>query len=663
MLIRKIRYETAPLLLVSLPPMVERFWSVVATKHKRSDKCSCTFLLPLEEQDALNDTLLNFMGKYPVMSIADNQRVVDCIVGSPCELSDRRHLSRMLQAQGMARTLPTMLDDAHLHDPWTTEWTLKQRALFARDPTDCDRPWRGLLELRSLWEEFERLGKAALYTTLEMAFFETMNSLCVESNPAEALSQINRNLTVYFAHAERLDASEGVHAVLAAFLGICRLLMSTKLTREELSTAWSRLDVVRAHTGLRDPIEDVGGTTDAMKMSSLTFALRVAQVLGSDMYMGPNHLCKHNMIDIARRARIREPDFLLDLENMEAFAKKRRKICFEDQKLQVFRTVPPAKVSELLTYKDVVGVEDIWKRSRPELLGSVRDLLVQHTPVGIQDRVSSRNVVMRNMPLGLIEALRQMDGPDGDSLRLYICAIVLQQVGSILNMFNNECVLYHGLLRSKLVRRAQDALAFGLWSERIKQLALTVNQEHHESWLTHVLDLMAREYRRLPAEGTALFDTDFYANCTIQMRTAVEAGLIVLRLVDNTEWGQRAADDLRRLNEFLVVIDKKVSFRQVPSPFWKTYENEASAAAINAVRVYENALNLAVTTKFPLLDMAVADGSKTKPEGGLPTDQKLPTVARPSNKFPIRLQRGHTCASRCERFVFGELTTTSVRFS
>ncbi|KAH0473034.1 MAG: uncharacterized protein KVP18_000356 [Porospora cf. gigantea A] len=659
MLIRQIsRTETGTLLLGSLPSVVERFWTIVATKHERRDGCSCTFMLPLEDQATLNSTLLNFVRKHPIMSISDNRRVVDCIVGSPCELSDRRHLSRMLQSENMAGTLPPMLDDAHLHSPWATEWTLKQRALFARDPTACDRPWRGLLELRSLWEEFERLGKAGLYTALEMAFLEAINSPSGELEPAEVILQKNRDLTVYLSHIGRLDTSEGAYAVLAAFLGISRLLMSKNLTGEELTSAWSRLGILSAQRGLREPMKRVGGTTDTMECCK-NVALRVAEVLGNDLYVGPNHVGKQGMLDIARGARIRDPDFLLDLENMEAVANDTRSRCKNDQKVQVFRTVPQAAMHDFLSAGRVVDLKEVWKMARPHMLGSLRDLLVQHTPVGKLDRVSSRNLVMRNMPLGLIKALRHM-GPDGAALSLYICAIVLQQLGSILNMYYNQSVLYHGLLQTRLAGQAQKVLDFGLWSERAGQLALAVALERDDPWLENILNLMVRDSRHQTAQGTTLSDADVYVNSIIRMKTAVEEARIVLSLVDSTDWGQSAACDMRLLDEFLDVITKKVSFRQLPSPFWKI--NDASATS-SALCIYEDAYNLAMTTKFPnQVDVGEKSyGAKTAAEQSLPTDQNIPSVVRPSSKFPIRLERGHTCASRCERFILGELTTTSIR--
>ena len=646
------------------------------------DKNCLDFFPPAEIQTQLNDAVANFIQKHHPIGRLSATRVLDALVGDSFRMTDRRFMRSLLEDSKLKPHITDLLDVGffmRVKMLWVCEWDLTQRAVFAANPVPGSPDQRAFLELRSLYDLHKSRGVEGLRLALNLAFYESLES-----------KEYNEQLLLYHAHQNNLDReTRGSESVIIAFMGISRLLYATEIYYGEVEAAWNRLLKIACALSLQPPYGSKAfGIADCD-----AFAETARFILGSrpseDPIDPPPRTWDAWLMRVAAGTNRRPMEFTHALDQLGDLSIRLQTENLEVLGTKLWDSVSISKTPDLRQKLQAGSLKfhDFWEHiCWDQVSQEVKERQVRASPIP-RTRIMLSGI-LRNLPLDLLEDIQE------SSFRDRMCALLFRLIFSLQEIGFVETVVYDLLRRSKYAKSASTALHLGVWLDHIAERVASSEPTNS------ILSLIDSSY---PINTQACFMDStsskeaIYTTCIDLMRGAIEAGLQVIRLVDNTDWGRAAANDWRKLDCLLQAV-KKVQLDQIPPPTWRQclsrwdlhVKNCSKCVAgkelpqtcdkggilhSNAQRKLKNLYSRNVDLrqaemqrKFPPLVVLspeapdTSDGAKTKPKGGLPTDQKLPTVARPSNKFPIRLQRGHTCASRCERFVFGELTTTSVRF-
>ena len=644
-----------------------------------ADEESIDFIPPAKTQTLLNDAVGKFIQEYNPIDRVDAVRVLAALVKNPSRMMDCRFTRSLFEHSTLKPHIANLLDVGFFMGVrmlWLCDWDLVQRALFAANPVHGNCHQRALLEFRSLPDLHKSRGIEGLRLALNLAFYESLGQ-----------KDYNLQLMLYHAHQECLDtATGGCEAVITAFVGISRLLFATEICLAEAIAGWNRLEKI-AHAQSTDP---PSSSKDFGEVNCHAFAEIARIVFGSRPLEAPIDPPANETDALLMRLAVgtapKPAEFSHALDQLCALSERLENQSVVSVGTKLWGTVPASKTPGLHGKLKAGTLEfrDFWEHIRSERL-----------PQETQERqvrahsVSRSNVallgILRNLPLDFLEEVRD------STFRDNVCAVLCRLIHSVQNIGFAETVVYDLLCRSKCAKSASMALHLGIWLDRIG------NYAPPKDFMISLIDSLYPMTAEANFMDSTISKEAIYTHCIDLMRGAIEAGMQVIRVADNTDWGKAAARDWQELDKVLRAV-KDIQPGLVPQPTWKRcltrYDLHkkkcskcvAGNACEKGCALHKNAQRqlhtlhslhcrrqqIEIECMIPSLrdsapeipdwspDTSDVHQKIAEAERSLPTD--LPSVTRPSSKFPIRLGRGHTCASRCERFILGELTTTSIRF-
>ncbi|KAH0480120.1 MAG: hypothetical protein KVP17_004549 [Porospora cf. gigantea B] len=375
---------------------------------------------------------------------AEEHQLLTTEAGSSCELRDRRFFSTLLTPQHYD-VFTQLLDACLLRAPWATTWSLRERALYARDLQFASRDpdWRAMVEIRSLATVKDEEGIAGLKLALQLAYCEIKN-----------LRDEDRDIEVFFAHMEFLEDvdPESPWAVLGTFVGIMRLVgPPTPSTPKELRFAWKHLRrECRSH---RLPC---GKQTEGRSFPAGVMSLAcTSRAMGLDMLEDAGSAEGVWLLDIATASKVRTQAYVEDLVHLLETASDIKQDEIDDLWIDVGSALSMRDLT--LAVKTGAQLEDIIPHSRVKPM--VRSLQVQHASCDREATVVQ--LTTDNIPFAFIGGLSDL------LARQFTLVVIFRLIYSVLQLYCQEAIVYHLLLQSKFAQSAELALCFGLWIDRI----------------------------------------------------------------------------------------------------------------------------------------------------------------------------------------------------